>query len=182
MTINRINGLGKSIRKAFLNENSVKRNNKAFEKYVKLDFDSFPKGSPEEKLYEARTMLGKIAKDNIIYITFKKSPENHDVINLDVHKRRFDRWAGEFVSDRFYCDLTKNEPKNSEKIIGNIYYTDKDGLDHVIPRMMRSEDNFLRSVYRKLDEGIRHIQQNIGEVNPYKEYIKEGIKNFLKKS
>lgn len=182
MTINRINGLGKSIRKAFLNENSVKRNNKAFEKYVKLDFDDFPKGSAEEKLYQARTMLGKIAKDNNIYITFKKPKENSDIINLDVHKRRFDRWSGEFVSDHFYCDLNKNKPKISEQITGYIKYVDKDGLDHAIPRVMRSEDNFLRSVYRKLDEGIGFIRQNKGKVNPYKEFIKEGMRNFFKKA
>lgn len=184
MTVKRINGIGNCIRNAFIknDERLARQNNKAFKKFVKLDFDDFPKGSPEEKLYEARTMLGKIAKDNNIHITLKKSEENPDIINLDIYKRRFDRWSAEFVSDHFCCDLAKNEPKNSEKIIGNLLYADKDGLDYLVPRIMKSEDTFLRSVYRKLDEGIKSIQQNIDEVNPYKGYIKEGIKNFFKKS
>ena len=79
MNIGKINA--NNIRRIFLSEEKIserliKQNNKAADKFVKFDFNDFPKGSVQEELYNARTMFGKIAKDNNIFISFFEKPKS----------------------------------------------------------------------------------------------------------
>lgn len=150
MNIGKIN----SIRRIFSNEERIcakliKRNYEAADKFVKLNFDEFPKGSAQEQLYNARTMLGKIAKDNKIDLNFYPKQQTEGIW-IDVSRKG---------NKSYICDIlvddANNFTVNTKKYAGSLVYKDKDNIDQCWPRIIMSEDNFLRTVYRKIEEAIK---------------------------
>ncbi len=132
----------------------AKRSYKAADKYVKFDFDDFSKGSAPEKLYEARTMFGKIAKDNKVTFTFSKSlPGSIKVVIAKLNDKSLPNKKTAFFSD----DV--NGIFEHERLIARVLHTNKDGLEVGRECKIFCENNFLRNAYITLEHALSNLKK-----------------------